>query len=107
MTWLSSTFLHVRLSQNPAHYKLDGNNVNFDLDRRVELICTRDMSLLQGAELIVTSSTIRPTDFGNAMARYCINFNTMKAIRKLPHGAKISEIVCVFPEPLSISFLTI
>ena len=51
-TWLASTFLYVRLSKNPLHYKLDGDQSWCQLDDRMERICNRDITLLREADLV-------------------------------------------------------
>ena len=92
--WLSGTFLYVRLVQNPEHYKLDGDVNGQKLEDRIEHICRRDLSLLEDAQLIKSSnSKVKATEYGDAMARYYIKFETMQIFMRLQHGAKISDIV--------------
>ena len=92
--WLCGTFLYVRLGQNPDHYKLDGDAVGQDLDDRIERICSKDIALLEDTQLISSSSgKIKATNFGDAMARYCVEFATMQRILQLERHAKMSEIV--------------
>jgi ATP-dependent DNA helicase HFM1/MER3 len=38
-------------------------------------------------------STFRCTEFGEAMARYYVNFHTMKSILAMAPRAKMSEVV--------------
>ena len=63
------------------------------IDEATEQICSRDIDLLRDADLVGGKSLIRCTEFGDAMARYCMKFATMKAIQALPQRAKLSEIV--------------
>ena len=94
--WLTGTFLYVRLAQNPDHYKLDTNLSASTLDDKVEQICKRDIELLQQTGLLTFGSRLKCTEEGEAMARYCVMFNSMKVILSLPPKAKISELVSHF-----------
>ncbi|KAI4136004.1 MAG: hypothetical protein LQ347_000181 [Umbilicaria vellea] len=91
--WLAGTFLYVRLAQNPSHYKLDGNTVGRNLDDRIEQICVRDIALLQETNLVTFSAKLSGTEFGEAMARYYVRFETMKILLSLGPRAKMSEIL--------------
>lgn len=93
--WLGGTFLFVRLGRNPNHYQLDGNgSAQYrGEDELLEQICERDLTLLQNASLISSEGKLKCTESGEAMARYCIKFETMKIILSLPPKAKTSEIV--------------
>ncbi|KAL7272695.1 ATP-dependent DNA helicase MER3 [Rhizina undulata] len=94
--WLKSTFLYVRLKQNPAHYKLDGQNAyqNLTIDQRLEEICEKDINLLTQEGLISNNDTrLKCSEFGLSMARYYIKFATMQTILALTEKAKLSEIL--------------
>lgn len=106
--WLAGTFLAVRLGHNPDHYKLDGDSRNLSLDERIERICQRDLRLLEDNDLLCTKGTeakLKCTEFGDAMARYCIKFETMRILLSLGPKPKISEIVCLLFH-VCISYLT-
>jgi len=92
-TWLSGTFMFVRLKANPSHYHLDGDTGSDSFEDRLERICLQALELLSNHDLIAESSTIKATAFGEAMARYYVSFESMKLLMSLPTGAKISEIV--------------
>lgn len=92
--WLCGTFLYVRLGQNPDHYKLDGDAGAQNLDDRIERICKKAISLLESTQLISSSNgKIKATDFGDVMARYCVEFATMQKVLQMEPHAKMSEIV--------------
>ena len=97
--WLKGTFLYTRLSQNPDHYRLDGDASGLNLEDRIERICERDISLLQDTNLVSLHGRLKSTEFGDAMARCYIKFETMKHILSLEPGAKLSEIVRKFLVP--------
>ena len=94
--WLAGSFLAIRLNQNPEHYKLDGASLNVGLDAKIEGICQRDLLLLTENGLLTSSGTeekVKCTEFGDAMARYCIKSETMKILLSLGAKPKMSEIV--------------
>lgn len=91
--WLSSTFLNVRLQQNPHYYDLESGNSNLTPDEALLRWCEKDLDLLNEARLIENSDALRPTEYGHTMARYCIKFETMKIFMAVPPQAKVSEIL--------------
>ena len=95
-SWLRGTFLHVRFSKNPDHYRLDDDmGSDFSLDDSLKRILSTNIASLQQHELVKDSPRLQCSEYGDAMARYCIQFETMKFILELSPKAKISEIVCV------------
>ena len=91
--WLVSTFLSVRMRQNPSYYKIEGVPPTRDTDHRLELVCERDIALLREQQLITEGEHFTSTEYGNIMSRYMIQFETMKLILGLPRKAKMEEIV--------------
>lgn len=91
--WISGTFLYVRLKENPEHYKIDGNGSSSNLEERLDIICKQAIALLQEHSLIKGSQRLQCTEFGDAMARYCLQFETMKTLLALPPRSKTSEIL--------------
>lgn len=91
--WLSGTFLYVRLKENPEHYRIDGDASGRNLDERLENICSKAIVLLEEHDLVQKAPKLRCTEFGDAMARYYIRFDTMKNLICLPPQAKTSEIL--------------
>lgn len=91
--WLSGTFLSVRMKNNPEHYRLEGDSGGRDMDQRLEHICNRDITLLRELNLIEGERLLKSTEYGDAMARYCVQFETAKNFLSLPPKAKLSEIL--------------
>ncbi|KAI7341537.1 P-loop containing nucleoside triphosphate hydrolase protein [Hortaea werneckii] len=96
--WLTGTFLYVRLTENPEHYKLDSDAPGRDLDERLENICRKAISQLEHHDLVRADEKLQCTEFGDAMARYYLQFDTMKAFLSLPPKAKISEILSMISQ---------
>ncbi|CAI7629740.1 unnamed protein product [Penicillium discolor] len=90
--WLGGTFLFVRLRRNPTHYKLKEGANQEDEDQLLRNICEKDINLLQKHGLVECGS-LSSTQFGEAMARYYIQFETMKVLLSLKPKATLSEIL--------------
>ena len=91
--WLRRTFLFVRMKRNPEHYRLNDDSSSGDMDQRLEQICNRDIALLHDYKFIAGDDHFKSTDYGDAMARYCVQFETAKSFLALPPKAKLSEIL--------------
>jgi ATP-dependent DNA helicase HFM1/MER3 len=91
--WLRGTFLYVRLQQNPGYYKLDGARSGQSIEEQVDDICFRDITLLRGTNLVSGEEHFRCTEFGLAMARYYVHFETMRVFMELGPKSTPSEIV--------------
>jgi len=91
--WLAGTFLFVRLRRNPTYYKLKEGASEKDEDELLRQICEKDIKLLRESGL-VEMDRLHPTQFGEAMARYYIRFETMKILLSLGPGTAVPEIVC-------------
>ncbi|KAI7238069.1 P-loop containing nucleoside triphosphate hydrolase protein [Hortaea werneckii] len=96
--WLTGTFLYVRLTENPEHYKLDSDAPGRGLDERLENICRKAISQLEHHDLVRADEKLQCTEFGDAMARYYLQFDTMKIFLSLSPKAKISEILSVISQ---------
>ncbi|KAJ5898809.1 hypothetical protein N7495_003553 [Penicillium taxi] len=90
--WLAGTFLFVRLRRNPSYYQLKEEASEDDEDELLRQICEKDITLLQECGL-VTIEKLGSTQFGDAMARYCVRFETMRILMSLRLGASIHEIL--------------
>ena len=91
--WLIGTFLYVRLKRNPNHYRFAGDFNDRNIDEILERICSKDISLLQDWDLVSKETMLKSTEFGDAMARYYLQFETMKILLQIPPKARLSEIV--------------
>lgn len=97
--WLKGTFLYVRLQQNPKHYKLEDSKSGQSLELQVDNICFRCITLLRNNGLTLGQEYLRSTEFGHAMARYYVQFETMKIIMGLQSKCSPSDIVRYRPAP--------
>jgi ATP-dependent DNA helicase HFM1/MER3 len=98
--WLTGTFLYVRLQQNPAYYRLEGSRSGQNIQEQVDDICFRDIALLREHNLVTGEENFRCTEYGYAMARYYVHFETMKLIMGLQPKSTMSEIVSCAPNSL-------
>ncbi|PQE33552.1 hypothetical protein CJF32_00003432 [Rutstroemia sp. NJR-2017a WRK4] len=94
--WLGRTFLSVRMSRNSDYYKLSGIVPSRNTDRQLELVCERDITLLQNFNLVTKETEegrFTCTEYGEAMSRYMVQFETMKLLLSIPRHAKIEQIL--------------
>lgn len=91
--WISGTFLSVRVRQSPALYNLENVQNAAGADERMEEWCERDVKLLQDHDLVTKSTPFACTQYGQAMSRYMVQFETMKLILAIPRAASVEEMV--------------
>ncbi|EGO54185.1 hypothetical protein NEUTE1DRAFT_103645 [Neurospora tetrasperma FGSC 2508] len=92
--WLSGTFLSVRLRRNPDHYRLTEDISNpSQIDDKLEEICERDIKLLQNTQLVTADAKFKCTEYGRAMSKYMVEFETMKLILKIPRAASTEVLI--------------
>ncbi|KAI9648924.1 ATP-dependent DNA helicase MER3 [Ciborinia camelliae] len=91
--WLGGTFLSVRMRQNPKYYKFSGIVPSRDADEQLELVCERDIKLLQDHELVTKEENFSCTEYGAAMSRYMVQFETMKLLLSIPRQSKTEQIL--------------
>ncbi|QSS51070.1 helicase family member [Histoplasma capsulatum var. duboisii H88] len=96
--WLAGTFFFIRLRKNPARYKLKEAANRSDEEEMLKEICEENIRRLQECSLITSEEPLRSTEFGDAMARYYIKFETMRLFLSLPPKAKMSEILSVIAQ---------
>jgi ATP-dependent DNA helicase HFM1/MER3 len=91
--WLAGTFLSVRMRANPTFYKFCCDTGSRDADERLEGVCERDIELLKSTKLITKDQRFTCTEYGQAMSKYMVQFETMKLLLSIPENAKMTQIV--------------
>lgn len=91
------TFLHVRAKRNPEKYGLTDALKQGAIEDSLYNICAKDIALLKEWDLITKEAEFKSTEFGDAMARYYIRFETMKKFLSLKRASKLSDIVSIIP----------
>ncbi|KAI1211201.1 P-loop containing nucleoside triphosphate hydrolase protein [Annulohypoxylon truncatum] len=91
--WIVGTFLSVRVCQYPSLYGIKDVSNAEDAEMRMKEWCERDVRLLQQFGLVTEQSPFKCTEYGHAMSRYMVNFDTMKQLLSIPHGAPLKEIL--------------
>lgn len=93
--WIKSTFFYVRACKNPLQY---GITVTPDkLEKKLEEMCLIAINALERHKLITKNEecVITSTPYGRLMARYYINFETMKLFGELCGDENLLDIVNV------------
>ncbi|RKF59431.1 ATP-dependent DNA helicase MER3 [Erysiphe neolycopersici] len=92
-TWITKTFLSVRMRKNPDHYKIADITEGGNTDERLEKVCERDIKLLQAYDLVTNEERFVCTEYGEAMCRYMVQFETMKTLLSIPKKASLEQIL--------------
>jgi ATP-dependent DNA helicase HFM1/MER3 len=96
--WLGGTFLSVRLGRNPNYYRLaEGTSTINDTESMLEEICERGITSLQEYNIITREQVFKQTEYGGAMSRYMVEFNTMRLLLELPRAMGMEQLVSKFP----------
>ncbi|KAI0542016.1 hypothetical protein GGR58DRAFT_369396 [Xylaria digitata] len=93
--WISGTFLSVRVRQSPSLYNLENVQNAAAVDEQMEEWCERDVKLLQENELVTKNTPLMCTEYGQAMSRYMIQFETMKLLLSIPRAANVQEMLTI------------
>ncbi|RWA10256.1 hypothetical protein EKO27_g4850 [Xylaria grammica] len=93
--WISGTFLSVRVRQSPYLYDLENVQNAAGADEQMEEWCERDVKLLQDHGLVTKHTPLMCTEYGQAMSRYMIQFETMKLLLSIPRAANIREMLTI------------
>ncbi|KHJ30809.1 putative meiotic helicase [Erysiphe necator] len=92
-TWITKTFLSVRMRKNPEHYRITDITEGGNTDERLEKVCERDIKLLQAHNLVTNEERFACTEYGEAMCRYMVRFETMKTLLSIPEKASLEQIL--------------
>lgn len=95
--WLTGTFLHVRLRRNPEYYNIQQMHHGRGLvAEALTSLSEANLSILQSSRMIEErNNQVQCTEYGHAMARYCVNFETMKGFVDIPEHASLKDILIV------------
>ncbi|KAI1303806.1 hypothetical protein F5Y03DRAFT_384989 [Xylaria venustula] len=93
--WISGTFLSVRLQQSPSLYNLQHVHNAAGAEERMEEWCEHEVKLLQDHGLVTEHIPLTCTEYGQAMSKYMIQFDTMKLLLSIPRAAKIEEMLTI------------
>lgn len=100
--WIDGTFLNVRMRQNPDKYTLKGSDTGANADESLQQWCERDIRTLQQHRLITEGDRFKCTEYGNAMSRYMVKFETMKLLLAIPEAPTMEQLVSsVVSRPLA------
>ncbi|KAI3321340.1 P-loop containing nucleoside triphosphate hydrolase protein [Xylariaceae sp. AK1471] len=93
--WISGTFLSVRVRQSPSLYNLENVQNAVGADEQMEEWCERDVKLLQDHGLVTKHTPLVCTEYGQAMSRYMVQFETMKSLLSIARAASVEEMLTV------------
>ncbi|KAK6840282.1 DNA helicase-like protein [Apiospora arundinis] len=91
--WIDGTFLHVRMRQNPYKYIVMGGEAGANADESLQQWCERDIRILQQYDLITKGDSFKCTEYGNAMSKYMVKFETMKLLLAITKAPTMEQLV--------------
>ncbi|TPX65577.1 hypothetical protein SpCBS45565_g05095 [Spizellomyces sp. 'palustris'] len=97
--WLQSSFLYVRMRNNPAHYKLKNCSAvegKLSAERRLESTVIASTSLLKSHELVAMAEDqkrLESTDYGRAMAKFYIKYKTAVTVLQMKPRATLRNVL--------------
>lgn len=96
--WLRSTFLYVRITQNPEYYNIGIPGVNnCDVEIILDHIYMENIEALKDAGIVEVPesnhSILMPTTHGQSMATFYVRFDTMKRFLASDYALSISDTV--------------
>ncbi|XP_055586049.1 probable ATP-dependent DNA helicase HFM1 [Uranotaenia lowii] len=115
MDWIRSTFLYVRALSNPTRYGLKPGLDKTQIERHLEDLCRSELDALERYTLIQVTGvkdqgtaaaelsgnnqeqhvTFGSTVYGRLMAQYCLNFQTVKLLRKIKGSESLLEMFTI------------
>ncbi|KAL5036668.1 ATP-dependent DNA helicase MER3 [Batrachochytrium dendrobatidis] len=113
LKWLQSTFLYIRIRQNPIRYRLKNCSKDaskLSAETRLETMFLSNLEILEENAFVSMDASlknIQASEFGKAMAKYYLMFNSVLAMVKLGRGALLQEMLstlCKAQEFSSIRF---
>ncbi|CAI5641679.1 unnamed protein product [Oreochromis niloticus] len=95
LDWIRSTFLYIRALKNPTHYGFSADLDRCGIEAKLQELCLKNLNSLSSVGLISMDEdiTIKPTEAGRLMARYCIAFDTMKQFSKVSGTENLSDLI--------------
>lgn len=107
--WLSSTFLYVRLTQNPSHYGFPKGVSSETLTDSLRKLCLTGVRELDSFQMIKLdpSSRVHSCEQGRIMAHCCIDFDTMKAMSELNADSTMCDVLIVLSRAKEVSSSTL
>ncbi|KAK8121524.1 hypothetical protein PG999_005644 [Apiospora kogelbergensis] len=91
--WIDGTFLHVRMRQNPDKYIVEGDETGVNADESLQQWCERDIRILQQYDLITKGDSFMCTEYGKAMSKYMVKFETMKLLLAIPKASTMEQLL--------------
>ncbi|KAK8084255.1 ATP-dependent DNA helicase [Apiospora hydei] len=91
--WIDGTFLNVRMRQNPDKYTVKGGETGANADESLQQWCERDVRILQQHKLITQGNSFKCTEYGSAMSKYMVKFETMKLLLAIPKAPTMEQLL--------------
>lgn len=91
--WITGTFLNVRMRQSPKYYITQSGEAHASPDESIQQWCERDIKLLQEHGLITDDRKFKCTEYGIAMSKYMVQFDTMRMLLRIQRAPALGGLV--------------
>ncbi|KAK8068678.1 P-loop containing nucleoside triphosphate hydrolase protein [Apiospora phragmitis] len=90
--WIDGTFLNVRMRRDPDKYIVKDGETGANADENLQQWCERDIRILQQYRLVTQGESFKCTEYGNAMSKYMVKFETMKLLLAIPKAPTMEQL---------------
>lgn len=103
--WIKSTFFYVRAKKNPTRYGITNKFEKDRLEKKLEEMCLVAINALERHGLITKNCdcVIKSTPYGRLMARYYINFETIKLFGQVCGSENLPDILNLLTQSAEFS----
>ncbi|XP_051788402.1 probable ATP-dependent DNA helicase HFM1 [Erpetoichthys calabaricus] len=97
LDWIRSTFLYIRIFQNPIHYGFPQGLDKEGIESKLQELCVTNLNALSSIGMISMDEdfSFKPTETGKLMARYCIAYDTMKQFSSFSGIETLTDLLTV------------
>ncbi|XP_039590583.1 probable ATP-dependent DNA helicase HFM1 [Polypterus senegalus] len=97
LDWIRSTFLYIRIFQNPTHYGFPLGLDKEGIESKLQELCVTNLNALSSIGMISMDEdfSFKPTETGKLMARYCIAYDTMKQFSSFSGTETMTDLLTV------------
>lgn len=95
LRWLKSTYFFTRIRRNPQHYHVSGQLDERALEQHLTRLLMSNLRKLSESHMIRMSEDglgVQPLLLGTLMARYCVDFETVKSFATIEDAAGLEQV---------------
>ncbi|CAM6091547.1 unnamed protein product [Calypogeia fissa] len=106
--WLKCSYLYVRMRKLPEHYKIEKGITEDQMVKHMKGICLQTVNELAKYGMVWMDEygfTLKPLEPGKLMAKYYLNFETMKTITEISDQSGMAELLRALAKAQELSWI--